>query len=151
MRLATPDDKDFIIERARANGQLWSDSWAEELLTEPHYIVIIDEEGVFYLDYDEKTRNAHCGLHVGFEKGDQVRYMALWKFAFKVGTAKWPDWRTADMLTHPTACFAPNVVAVADRIDGLEIVGRKGDWNRKSVPRARLAAWLGVRDTAALK
>jgi len=117
-RLATAADADFILARAERDGQPWSEAKAVEVLTDPRFVTVIDDEGMFYM-YSEDGVTVYAGPHIGFESGDEVRYKRLWAFCYDLLLKKWPKAKTFKAYLWPQFCYAPNVYAVATTRTGL--------------------------------
>jgi len=143
-RLATAADAEFILARAERDGQPWSEAKAVEVLTDPRFVTVIDDEGTFYM-YSEDGVTIYAGVHVGFESGDETRYKRLWAFCYDLLLKKWPKAETFSMSVR-SDCYAPNVFSVATTRIGMVQKNVDSDgFQQFEVPIAKLGQMLGVR------
>lgn len=145
LRVATIADKEHVLKRVRTHGVEWSKGKVKEVLTDPRYICVLDDEGLFYM-YSEDGKTIHAGLHAGFETGDETRYKLLWAFCFKLLEERWPKAKTFAMNVRPS-CYAPQVYDVATAQIGMEPTALPNveGWRPYEVSMDELAKNLGVR------
>lgn len=101
-RLAVITDLDYITERAATIGQLYSERWARELLTDKRCIVAVEPPtGYFWVQLSQDPTVVLAGFDIAEDDAQLIR---LYKCALTEALKRWPQAAYLESHINPAWC-----------------------------------------------
>jgi hypothetical protein len=142
-RLATPADADYIAERLKTCGQVWSDEAMNEATTSSAWIMVIDPPtGLFWVQLNEADKTiVHAGITIS---GNDAQTLALYRATFKQVAIIWPQAAILRAQLDPSRCSA-TALSGATQVARMPVVSTTASLTFYEKKRADVMKALGIK------